>query len=107
MPRYQFAFAVIVNGGRFHQLQQVRVVCHGTPPKEWNFERTQKIIDAAVFDLAHGSCGSIRTGVVRMDDRFSIGLPELNFAPNGKWTISIRDVIVPINLARPESESTT
>jgi hypothetical protein len=39
-----------------------------------------------------------------MDDQFSIGLSDLNFAPNGKWTSNISNLIVPIKFGPPEKK---
>jgi hypothetical protein len=40
--------------------------------------------------------GGVRSCVVRIDDEFSIGLPDLGVAPNSKWTEDICSVICPI-----------
>jgi hypothetical protein len=57
---YQFAFAVIVNRGRFHQIRQILAFCNLRTPKEWDFYRAQKSICTAIIELERESCRDAR-----------------------------------------------
>jgi hypothetical protein len=52
----QYAFAIIVHGGRFTQLGQILAFCNITTPTSWMFYRAQGEICQEIFTFAVESC---------------------------------------------------
>jgi hypothetical protein len=72
----QFAFAVIVNGGRYSQILRIMPFLNIVVPGERTYYRAQNIICQAIVELATGSCAELRENlaphsVIAMDDSWS------------------------------------
>jgi hypothetical protein len=59
-----------------------------------------------LFQKLQSPSGSMGTCLVRIDDQFSIDLPDLNFASNGNWTYDISDVMVIVKFGPPRRKWT-
>jgi hypothetical protein len=69
---YQFAFAVIVSGGRFHQIRQLLAFCNLTTTKEWDCYRAKKSIGTGIIERGRECCGDARqritdSAIIAMD----------------------------------------
>jgi hypothetical protein len=71
-----FAFALIANGGRFTQLQQIFAFCNIVTPSESDSYRAQELICAEIAEMARNSCCVWR-------DRMN---PETIIAMSGSWS---------------------
>jgi hypothetical protein len=52
----QFAFAIIVHGGKFTQLEQILAFCNILTPSESAFDRAQKFVCPKDIEFTEDSC---------------------------------------------------